>query len=281
MTSYKDIMGDIKNQDDLYGYYFTTFYELAINRFKWNGLPDEIDQRYLEMSLCNTGGVIFFYDATIGYAALQCAWTGFDNYYNPLDFYVVTPTGFTANIDKEEGVMIWNNFMRVSDLPFVSMFAKNIADVYASAMVNCKAQKHPVAIYAEDEKEKLSLENAYMKVDGNHPIIYVKSKNMIDKFGTIDTKAPFVAPELFNIKDKMMEEFLKWLGVKIPLINGRERLLSSEQADANAVTYQLRNRGLHAREIACEQINRKFGLNLSVSFNEDLESLVMESGVNE
>lgn len=280
-ANYKDIMGDIKNQSDIYAYYFTTFYELAINRFKWENLPTEIDPRYLEMSLCNSGGVIWFFDELLGYAALQCAWTGFDNYYNPTDFDVITPTGFSAHVDKEEGVMIWNNFMRVADIPFIHMFAKNISDVYESAMVNCKSQKHPVAIYAESEKEKLSLENAYMKVEGNHPIIYVKGKNMIDRFGTIDTKAPFVAPELFNIKDKMMEEFLKWLGVKIPLINGRERLLDAEQQDANAVTFQLRNRGLHAREVAAEEINRRFGLNLRVSFNEDLASLVTESGVME
>lgn len=279
--NYKDIINDICNQDDLFTHYFNTFVELAVNRFRWENLPPEIDPRYLEFSLCNAAGVIFFQDPILGYMALQCAWTGFDNYLNPTEFQVVTPTGYTATVDREEGIMIWNNFLRVPDMGTIYMFARNIADTYMSALVNTRAQKHPVAIVAENESQKLTMENAYMKMDGNHPVIFVRDKKIIDKIECVDTKAPFVAPELFEIKDKMMEEFLKWLGVKIPLINGRERLVVMEQQDANAVTWQLRNRGLQARQIACEQINARFGLNLRVSFNEDLESLVAESGVTE
>ena len=74
-----------------------------------------------------------------------------------------------------------------------------------------------------------------------------------------------------------MEEFLKWLGVKVPLSNNRERLIVNEQVDANAVTYQLRNRGLHARQVAAEQINKKFGLNIEVEFNEELNTQISEA----
>lgn len=283
-NNFKDIIDSAIEQDEIFGHYFNTFVELATNRFKWENLPPEIDPRYMELSLLNTGGIIFFYEPPLGeYMALQCAWTGFDNYFNPVDFQVVTPTGFTTNVAYDEGVMVWNNFMRTPDISSVYMFAKNIANVYASALVNVNAQKHPVAIVAQDEKEKLSLQNAYLKYQGNHPVLFVKGSStpIMEKFQTIDTKAPFVAPELFEIKDKMMEEFMKWLGVKMPLVNGRERLVAQEQSDANAVTWQLRNRGLHSRQLACEQINARFGLDLRVSFNEDLQSLVAESGVEE
>lgn len=276
---FRSIYDSAEMQDQIFSHYFGTFLELAINRFKWEGLPDEIDPRYLEYSLCNTGGVIFFEDPIMGYQALQCAWTGFDNYLNPTDFQVVTPTGYSPHVDYEEGVMVWNNFLRVPDIGSIYMFAHNITDIYNSALVNCRSQKHPVAIEAENESEKLSLINAYKDIDGNKPVIFVKGKSLINNINTIDTKAPFVAQELFEIKDKIMEEFLKWLGVKMPLVNGRERLVAQEQADANAVTWQLRNRGLHSRQVAAEQINKKFGLDLYVSFNEDAESLVAESGV--
>ena len=62
---------------------------------------------------------------------------------------------------------------------------------------------------------------------------------------------------------------MKWLGVKVNNTQKKERTISQEQRDYNAVTYQLRNRGLHSRQLAVEKINRMFGLDIGVEFNEE------------
>lgn len=266
---------DMCNLEGVRAHYYNTFLELAVNRFRWKGLPENIDARYLEFYLTRNGAIDFVWDDVLQeFNAFMCTWTGFDDYYNPTDFHIVLPTGRNIDANTYDSVIIWNNFMRISDIPTINMFADAITNIFVSAMVNVNAQKTPVAMLADSEKEKLTIENAYMQWQGNRPVIWVKDKNVLDAFQVIKTDAPFVAPELMNLKDRIMEEFLKWLGVKVPLTNGRERLIVNEQADANAVTFQLRNRGLHSRQIACEQINKKFGLNLSVEFNEDLGSLV-------
>lgn len=273
------IIPDIIDIEAINSFYYNTFLELDTNRFRWKNLPDSIDSRYLELFLCRNGAVVFLRDPiTEEYAAFMCAWTGFDDYYNPTDFYVILPTGKQISLDSENAVIIWNNFTRTSDIPAINMYSATIADIYVSALVNARAQKHPVAIVAENEQQKLTMVNAYKNYAGNHPVIFVKDKQTVaNNFTTVNTGAPFVVQELLDAKDRIMEEFLKWLGVKVPLSNNRERLIVNEQIDANAVTYQLRNRGLHSRQIAAKQINKMFGLNIEVEFNEDLSTKVTEA----
>ena len=269
-NGYHSIIGDVEGLTAWQNHFMNTFVELAINRFRYRNLPDEIDPRYLELSLLTAGSVCFFHDPVLDYQALQGAWSGIDNQYNPTDYHIVTPTGFSADIDMPDGVIIWNNFTRSSDMPSIWMYADLLAEIYQTALINIKGQKHPIVAVANSESQRLSLENAYANLDGNHPIIYVKNDNRIDKqFTTIDAKIPFVAPDIIGVGRYFMEEFLKWLGVKVPNTLKKERQVVTEQRDTNAVTWQLRNRGLHSRQVGWEQVNKKFGLNVEVEFNEE------------
>lgn len=54
----------------LHYYYFLK--ELAINMYKWEGLPDTIDERFLELTLFDNGYGLYFRDEIIGDLFLQC-----------------------------------------------------------------------------------------------------------------------------------------------------------------------------------------------------------------
>lgn len=285
MLKHKDITNSLPQQLDIYDHYYKTFVELAVNRFRWKNLPASVDPRYLEFGLLRSGLVVFFYDPVRGYTALEGAGYDIDIYGNPKSYQCVTPTTFQARVDsdmyninvEQDGVPVWNNFMRCGDMGDVVMFAGLIADVMQSALVNIHAQKHPVVVVAPSEKEKLSMSNVYKDYAGNSPVIFAKSKNLTENITTLNTQAPYVADRLMEQKDKLVEEFMKWLGVRMPLVNGRDRLVAREQLDANAVTFQLRNRGLHSRQIAAEQINRLYPeLNLEVEFNDDVSTLALD-----
>lgn len=259
------------------------FIELMINRFKWKNLPDEIDPRYLELSLLTSGSVVFFRDYVKGWCALQGAWSGLDDYFNPIDFHVVTPSGFSPNVTKEEGVLIWNNFTRTSDMPTIWLYAGTMAELYVSAMVNTKGQKHPIVVLVDEESQRLTLENSYAKLDGNHPVVYLDRKaNIHEAFTTIDARVPFVAPEIIKMAKELMNDLFQWAGIRVHNNEKKANIHAPEQRDKNAVTWQLRNRGLHARQLACEQINKKFGNylplgQLEVEFDEEgIESYVTD-----
>ncbi len=269
-NGYHTVWGDVLDLNEWQYHFVNTYVELAANRFSYNNLPESIDPRYMELSIMSTGSVCFFYDDILGYMALPGAWSGFDNQYNPIDYHIVTPTGFSGDFNYKDSVIIWNNFTRTSDMPSIYMYADLIAELYVTAKINLKGQKHPIVVLADSESQRLSLENAYAKLDGNHPVIYVKNDNRIDKnFTTIDAKVPFIAKDLIEVSRYFIEEFMKWMGVKVNNTQKKERTILQEQRDYNAVTYQLRNRGLHSRQLAVEKINRLFGLDIEVEFNEE------------
>lgn len=271
-NSYHSIKGEVSSTNFWYDFFLNTLVELGLNRFKWKNLPDTIDPRYLELSLMLNGSVIFFYDYLYGYKALTGTYTGIDMEYNPTDYHVVTPTGFSPNIKVGDGIIIWNNFTRCSDMPTIQGFASAIAEIYTTALINVRSQKHPIVVVVPEESERLSYENAYAKLDGNHPVIYLKKKsNLVDNFTTINAQVPFIGRELLSIARMLTEEVLKWYGIKVPNVDKKERQITIEQTDKNAVTYQLRNRGLHSRQVAAESINKRFGINIEVEFDEEAE----------
>ena len=62
--------------------WFYRFQALAINMFKWKGLPDTIDERFLEYTLFCDGIAVFFKDVDMeDYLALQCMIGGELNVY--------------------------------------------------------------------------------------------------------------------------------------------------------------------------------------------------------
>lgn len=281
-NSYKNVYGDIKVKFDWYDYFLNTAIELAINRFTWVNLPPEIDPRYLEMSITLGGSCVFFHDFVKGFCALRGAYSGINDYNNPTDFKIITPTGFSPHVYSDEAVVIWNNYTRTSDYPVIDLFATTLADMYQSALVNTRGQKHPIVAVVYDDAQRLTLENQYAQLDGNHPILYLKGGDgFTQPFTTIDATVPFVAPEIFNMVKGIWEDLLKWLGIVIANTDKKERQIKGELYTYNAVVYQLRNRGLQARQNACNAINNMFGLNMDVLFNENISDFIPDMMMEE
>lgn len=68
-----------------YIYQYNRIKELAISRFKWNNLPDTVDERFLELTLFEQGMAVFFNDDVMGYLALTTMIGGMlDVYRNPI-----------------------------------------------------------------------------------------------------------------------------------------------------------------------------------------------------
>ena len=58
--------------------------ELFITSFKWINLPEEVNERFLELALFESGKVAFFEDEEIGFLTLKATLAGnLDVYYEP------------------------------------------------------------------------------------------------------------------------------------------------------------------------------------------------------
>lgn len=254
-----------------YSYYFNRLLELSVSMFEWKNVPDTIDARFLELALFQDGNAVFFKDDVLGFLALRCAAGGRLNVYNiPTERRAYAAGGYHKELDIDNSVIIYNNYLHTSSVDTVDMFAHKIWDLDLTVQVNCKAQKTPTLIKCS-ETQRLTLLNAYQKYDGNQPFIFADKDFNTENFTVLATGAPYVADQIYQLKTQYWNEALTYLGIANVNTQKKERLVTDEVERQQGGTIASRYSRLNARKEACEQINRMFGLNLDVDYREGIE----------
>ena len=177
-------------------------------------------------------------------------------------------SGYHKELTKDNSVIIWNNYIRKASAGVAEHYARILADLENAMIVNCKAQKTPVAIICPEE-ERLSMLQVYNKYDGNEPFIYGEKGLNLNSVRAISTGAPFVAKDLYQIKMQMWNEALTHLGISNISYQKKERMVSDEVVRNMGGTIASRYSRLEMRRDACNKINDMFGLSVSVDFRED------------
>ena len=259
-----------------YRLYLDQILEIAIARYKWNGLPKTIDERFLELTLCGkNGSVLFFKDENIGHLALPCTMSGRFNVYNiPIQRRAYAVNGYQANRDDTNSVIIYSNQLHngMSVYNRLVQYAKDLYLIDSIIMVNVNAQKTSLMLLA-DEKQMLTLRNLYMKYDGNQPFIFGDRNDLNpNSIQALVTGAPYVADKLYELKQNIWNEVLTFLGVPNVQMNKKERLITDEVNRGLGGVFASRYSGLLSRRQACDQINEMFGLNLSVDYRNESET---------
>lgn len=253
--------------------YYNRLVELSISMFKWKNLPDSVDPRFLELTLFTDGQAVFFEDEVMGYLALQNAMGGgFDVYRIPTNRRAYAVNGYQKQLDENDSVIIYNNYLHTNSMLDVQMFAKRLYNLDRAIDVNANAQKTPILLLCDDS-ERLTLENMYMQYDGNKPVIKgVKGLNP-NAFTVLKTDAPFVADKLYQLKTQIWNEALTYLGISNINITKKERLITDEVTRNQGGTIASRYSRLQSRREACKKINEMFGLDIWCDYREDFQEI--------
>lgn len=251
--------------------YYNRLTELAVSMFKWENLPKTIDPRFLEMCLFSDGMAIFFEDEVLGYLGLQCMIGGKLNVYRiPMDRTAYATNGYQRHLDETNSVIIFNNYLHTNSMLDVEMFSRRLYNLDRAIDVNANAQKTPVLIQC-DESQRLTMKNLYKQFDGNEPFIFGTKGLDVAGLKVLKTDAPYVADKLYDLKTKIWNEALTYLGIANVDITKRERLIKDEVLRQQGGTVSSRYSRLEARREACEQINEMFGLDIWVDYREDYQ----------
>lgn len=250
--------------------YYNRLTELSTAMFQWNDLPDTVDARFLEMCLYSYGMAVFFKDEDLGYLALRCATNGKFNVYNiPIYRRAYASNSYNKKLNIDNSVIIWNNYIHTNSMLDVEMYSHRLADIDRAIDVNVRAQKTPVLIRCT-EQQRLTMENLYQQYDGNQPFIFAdKNLNPAD-MTVLKTDAPFVAQELYTLRTQIWNEALTHLGISNVNITKKERLITDEVQRNQGGTMASRYSRLEMRRKACDEINKMFGLNISVDYRDDV-----------
>lgn len=252
--------------------YYMQLINIALSTMRWDNLPSKINMRSMELSLNDSGMLAFFVDDVVGYMCLPCTpLSGFNPYGVPTDVRAFSYyNSYTKRLKQGEFVLIYNNMTRTSTLPTLYQYANRLWDFDQTISINIAAQKTPYLLIA-DAKTKLSVLNAFKQIVGNEPAIATTDTFSIDSIKSFTTGAPLVADKLYQLKTSIWCEALNYLGVATVNTQKKERLISDEVNRGIGGSLAQRVSRLAPRKEAAIEINRLFGLNVSVTFNDYAE----------
>lgn len=253
-----------------YNHWLMKFAGNAISSYRVDGLPKEIDPRWLALKLFELGSVAFFYDsAATEYACMQYSCIGtYDCYGNPTKIRVWNPwTGYQRELDKDEFVIIWDNMLRVNMYKSFINLAYRLWRIDGTIDTNCVAQKTPVIVQCS-ENERLSFKNLIADVDADNPYLAVGDNLSLKDIKALQLNAPLVAPDLLEVQQTLYNRGNALLGITSVIIQKKERMVKAEVDTSNADALANRRSRTMARDYASEQIKERFGLDVTWIFDE-------------
>lgn len=280
----------ITNVQHNFNIYFDLLTNKVCNLFIWEGLPETIDERALNLTLMLKGRVCFTeFDGKL--YALDGNVGGEPNaYYLPQDFIIANPIlgskqvkirqkDGSSSVEGLDGILMGN-----SDVDLLSNRGKGglygliyqtaglLADNISSLNVSQINGRVSQIWTADNDAMARTAEKVLGDIYEGKPYKVV-SQDIIDKVGVLPAGATGQTNTLLNLIEAhqyILAQFYREIGIgdnfnmKRERINTAETELMTGSLDVN-VWNMLKN-----RQAAVEQINELFGTNISVRFNENV-----------
>lgn len=253
---------------------------MSLNRYKWENLPNGIESRYIEQMLYDNGECALFDHPDLGLTVLRSSSRENLNIYGEPTKLTVSGFNEHRTVMMDECVRILNNDLALPTLPNIVYYARRMAEIDDIIMQNLRQQRVPY-LFATDENNAFSMKTLYDRIYQGEPAIFI-DKEMLkgepENIMVIPTVAPYLVDKLQIQKQEMERELLTFLGINNTL-EKKERLLVDETNSNNQFIKMASDIGFKQRQLACEQMNEMFGLNVRVIETQDeFEMEVIDDG---
>ena len=244
---------------------------MSLGGFK--GLPSEVDERFMMLSMFYDGYILFFKDDVLDeYMALRATLGGMWSVYDiPKDRRAYASNGYhNDDLNETNSVIIYDNLLHSNPAFVIQEFAERLANLDRIIDINANAQKTPLLLKCDD-RDRLTLENVYKKYSGNAPVIYGDKGMSSELIQAISTGAPYVADKLYELKSQIWNEALTFMGIPNVTDTKNERLIRDEVNRSQGGVIAMRQSRKKSINQACKQINEIFGLDMSWDYNEEYQ----------
>lgn len=251
----------------------------CISRFTWEGLPNGIDPRFIETTIFNNGYSIFYFDSFFEmYMAMPAAIAGpLDIQDNPTGYRVTRNGVYSRDVSAAESVCIWGNQIRVPEIDVVLSYASRLAQIDRTIEIDLLNERNPM-IVACSQDQRLTVQNLISKIYDGEPVVWgtenLAVENIASMIGVFPLNQNAGAGAVSSIKHmeskaKIWGEALTMLGIMNVNSEKRERMVVEEAAANSGQVLASRESFMKPRQLACEQINEKFGLQVSCEWAVD------------
>ena len=261
---------------------------LAENVFEFKNLPEFIDVSYLNKTLLRNGSIAFFIDEVLGLIALPYDVIGnFDIYGRPLEIMARAANGtYYKKLKRDEFVIMYDNNGRYPIFLDICQMAERIGLSKRTIDVNIVQQRTP-RIWKTSQDKKRTLQDMLSNIDGMEENIATYESIDIDDMNVVLAPAPFVADKIDLHLDKEWAEFYRLIGVANLVEQKKERMIRDEMSASQGGTIASRFSRFEPRKRAIDEINKKFGTNIEVSYydgeptTEEVKEMIEEVELNE
>lgn len=257
--------------------------------FKWQGLPDTIPERSLELYLQTNGNTCFYKHEDSLYVFTGGLGGEPDVYYMPTLYIIANPAlnlSKTLKIDTDCVVMP-NDSLYLGLLPLFTRYSTLMTENEISMKLAIINTRIIDLISAPDDRTKESAEKFLQDIrDGKQGIIAENAflegiKAQPSGMSSSNT----VINALLEMEQYLKASWFNELGLDANFNMKREHLISSENEMNTDALLPLVDDMLKCRRIAAEKVNKMFGLNISVelssSWKETQKELKSETSTDE
>lgn len=270
----------------IYSMYSRIVGELCINRFNWQGLPDSVDTRFMELTAYHYALVVIFKDEVSGklLAARATPSTGYDMNQNPLA-YKLQPLqngklpSHLQNLvlSARKVVPVWANAMRIPDWDIVNFYSARLAQTERTIDINLESAR-ATKILAYNENQRLSVENINRMIQNGDKAIAVNAamaETLEDKIRVLDMGVhPDQIERLSIVRDRIWNNLMGLLGINNANQDKKERLVASEVEGNDDQIGNFRRINLNWRQKAARQISQKWpelAPDVTVEYHTDID----------
>lgn len=254
---------------------------LFLNRFEFKGMPETVNTRFLfEVLFCN-GNALFFKDPNNGaFMALPVSPAGKQNVYYEYTQYRAVSINYSKEFDADKCVLMRSNELMFPPIQYIIGYAERISDAERTIDVYSKTMKRPWLVTC-DKDDNMTMKVTVDKIEGNE--IVVAGDRRLGEQLTRAYNNPLDGnglSALWDNKHQLINEALTLIGINNANNDKRERLITDEVNANNQQTIFNAYIYLDWLKKSCDEINKKFGLNVSVDFKHN-EMEVNKNAVEE
>lgn len=284
-------LANIKNQFEFCNF-FERYFTLVQNQFRWSGLPDTCDERFLERAFILLGqAMIAKVDGayvTLGAAnganinlygrpihAYGWGLNGFHRHFNCYvpgadDSGVLTKAAsgwkWFKSYKAPECVIGYDNVDAYPMVNYIITAAQRLSNLVRATDVAVENSKTPFVISCDEANVPTVREALKQREDNVAAIIGIKGSFDLQELKIWPTEVnPETLGNLWQQFCNIQNELLETFGIESnPQSDKRERLVVDEINANNQVVRENLAKRLYHRKLFAEHVNEYFGLNISV-----------------
>lgn len=272
-----------------YQNWYNRFINAAISCFAWEGLPEGIDQRFLETALFFRGCIALFHRNDYNYpvddfvVAPATPSGNLDIYLNPNRIICISPNGQSWNrhagkivrkygedvkgVEEPDAVVCFESYDRTPMFPIIDSYCQQIATIDNVFMQHTNAQRFPYFIEVPEEGKK-NAEVMFAKINRGEPAIYLNNGTFQNMgLQVLNNQVPYIGDKLISDKRALIAECYTAMGIDNSPTDKRTQVFSAEVLQNNEQVALQRISRLKARQDFAERANELFGLDISVRWS--------------